>query len=185
MKQILFFATPSDIAPVLARFQTNAPIKFVEIGTLPTPDRAVYLEAAQIPDLGIATHETGSLSKGYLVSRHDAVNKVRTSVTKAGEQRWNLFNADTEGTVSFCAAGIWRTGTLLPGSIATVHKDATAQLLMKWFQSALKKEGFTKIRNWWVGKGALAMLVAGNRLTITAEQSPPEFDLKLPEVGVQ
>lgn len=179
MKQTLFFATPLDIVPVLDRFQANAPLKFVEIGTLSTPDRMIYLEVAQIPSPGIATHETGSMSKSYLVSHRDTVNQIRTSFTKKGEKRWDLFNADTEGTVTLGMAGIWKTGTLLPGSIATVHTDATAQQLMKWFQSALKSEGFTKVRNWWVGKEAMEMLKAGKRLATTAEQSPPEFDLKL------
>jgi hypothetical protein len=178
MKQILFFATPSDVVPLLERFQANSPLQFVEIGTLPTPDRETYLDAGGIPDPGIATHETGSLSKGYQVSKRGTVNQVRSSITKKGEKRWNLFNADTEETITLSMGGIWKTGTLLPGSVATVHGDATAQQLMKWFQLALKEEGFTKIRNWWVGKDAMKRLMAGERLATTAEQSPPEYDLR-------
>lgn len=185
MKQILFFATPADVVPLLERFQTNAPIKFVEMGTRDTPDRKTYLEVAQLPAPGIATHETGSLSSAYLVSQRDTVNQVRPTVMKNGEKRWNLFNADTEGTVTLGLAGLWKTGTLLPGSMATVHTDPMAQQLMKWFQKALKDQGFSKIRNWWVGKDAMEMLKAGKRLATTAEQSPPEFDLKLPVKDAQ
>ncbi len=38
-----------------------------------------------------------------------------------------------------------------------------------------------KVREWWLAREAMKMLKAGKRLTTTAEQSPPEFDLKLPE----
>lgn len=181
MKRLLFFATPVDIGPVLRRFESNAPLKFIETGTLSTPKRAIYLEASQIPDPGIATHETGSLSKGYMISYRDTKNHMDVSVTRKGEKRWSLFNADNEESVILGMAGLWKTGTLLPGNIATLHQTPAAQQLMKWFLSALKREGFTKVREWWLGPDAMEMLKAGKRLTVTAEQSPPAFDLKLPE----
>lgn len=181
MKQIHFFAMPSDIERVLRCFESNTPLKFVEMGTLSTPNRAIYLESSQIPNFGIATHETGSLSKGYMVSFQDTKNHMNVSTLKNGEKRWNLFNADNEETVTLGMAGLWKTGTLLPGSMATLHETLVAQKLMKWFLSALKQEGFTKVREWWIGPEALEMLRAGRRLTTTAEQSPPEYDLKLPE----
>jgi len=181
MKQILFFATPSDIKRVLHRFEANAPLKFVEMGTLSTPNRAIYLESSQIPDPGIATHETGSLSKGYMVSYRDTKNHMKVSTLKNGEKRWNLFNADNEEAVILGMGGFWKTGTLLPGNMATLHQTPVAQQLMNWFLAALKQEGFTKVREWWLGPEALEMLRAGRRLTTTAEQSPPEYDLKMPE----
>ena len=178
MKHILFFATPADIAPVLHRFESNTPLKFVEMGTSSTPNRPIYLESSEIPSPGIATHETGSMSQGYMVSHRDTKNHVSVSVSKRGEKIWNVFNSDNEEATTLTMAGIWRTGTLLPGSMATLHPTPAAQQLMKWFQSALKQEGFTKFREWWVGKEAGEMLKAGKRLTTTAEQSPPQFDLK-------
>lgn len=180
MKQILFFATPTDIAPVLLRFEASAPIQFVEMGTLSTPSRAIYLQSSQIPNVGIATHETGSLSQGYMVSLRDTKNHIDLSVLKNGEKRWNLFNADNEEAVVLGMAGLWKTGTLLPGDISTLQENQVTKQLMKWFLSALKQEGFTKVREWWLGREAMEMLKDGKRLSTTAEQSPPEYDLKLP-----
>jgi hypothetical protein len=178
MKQILFFASPTDIEPVLRRFEANAPLKFVEMGTLPTPNRAIYLDSSQIPNPGIATHETGSLSKGYMVSHRDTMNHMAVSVTRKGEKRWNLFNVDNEEVVILSMAGLWKTGTLLPGYMVTMHQNTVAQQLMKWFGSSLRQEGFIKMRGWWLGREALEMLKAGKRLATSADQSPPEFDLK-------
>ena len=59
MKRIFFFATPADIVPVLNRFEAKAPLKFVEMGNLTTPNIAIYLKSSAIPNPGIATHETG------------------------------------------------------------------------------------------------------------------------------
>jgi hypothetical protein len=181
MRQIHFFATPTDIKPVLRRFERNAPLKFVEMGTLTTPNRTIYLESAQIPKPGIATHETASLSKGYMVSHRDTKDQTRASVTRNGEKRWNLFAADNEEAVGLGLAGLWKTGTLLPGSIHTVHQNPVSQQLMKWFQASLSQEGFEKVREWWVGHEAMRLLQAGKRLATTAEQSPAEYDLQLPK----
>lgn len=179
MKRIFFFATPTDIAPVLSRLESNAPLKFVEMGTLLTPNRAIYLASSQVPNQGVATHETGSQSQGYMVSHQDTKNHMRTSVTKKGGKRWNLFNGDNEETVILTMAGRWKD-MLLPGLMDTLHETPVAQQLMKWFLAALKAEGFTKVESWWLGREALEMLKAGQRLSTTAEQSPPEFDLKPP-----
>jgi hypothetical protein len=47
---------------------------------------------------------------------------------------------------------------------------------MKRFYTAIRKR-FTKVRAFWVGPEALALLHAGKRLT-AATQCPPEFDLR-------
>lgn len=180
MKQIHFFATPSDIVPVLRRFESHAALKYVEIGTRTTPNRAIYLDSSEIPNPGVATHETASRSAAYMVSHRDTKNRTQVSITRDGEKRWNLFGADNEEAVSLCLAGVWKTGTLLPGNIATMHDNPVAEQLMKWYLVALKQEGFTKAKAWWLGREALAMLKGGRRLSTTAEQSPAEFDLKMP-----
>jgi hypothetical protein len=144
MKRIHFFATPTDIIPVLKRFEANAPLK-------------------------------------YVVSHRDTKNKVYVFTGNGGEKRWTLDNGDNEETVILTMAGLWKGEMLLPGIVKSLHETPVAQKLMKWFLAALKAEEFTKVKSWWLGKEALAMLKAGKRLSTTAEQSPPEFDLKLPE----
>ena len=178
MKRIHFFATPADIVPVLKRLEENQSLKFVETEVLTYPSRAIYLDASEVPEPGIATHETGSASKRYMVSLRDTKNQMREFIDDNGTKRWMLTNGDNEETVILTMAGLWKD-MLLPGLMDTLHETLVAQQLMKWFLAALKAEGFTKVENWWLGKEALEMLRAGKRLSTTAEQSPPEFDLKL------
>jgi hypothetical protein len=179
MKRIFFFATQADIVPVLKRLEGNAPLKFVEIGSFTDPNLPIYLESSEIPNPGIATHETGSASDSYMVSHSDIKNHMHEFVDDSGQRRWLLNNGDNEETVILTMAGTWKD-MLLPGIMDTLHETPEAQQLMKWFLAALKAEGFTKVDMYWVGKEALEMLRTGKRLA-DAEQSPPEFDLKLPE----
>lgn len=180
MKRTFFFATPADIVPVLRRFEANAPLKFVEMGNLTTPDRAIYLTSSELPNPGISTHESGGGSAAFMVSHRDTKNHMNAFHGIKGERRWTLDNCDNEETVILRLAGLWND-MMLPGLMDTLHtKNDVAQQLMKWFLSSLRQEGFTKVESWWLGREALAMLKAGKRLSTTAEQSPAQFDLKLP-----
>jgi hypothetical protein len=181
MKNLYFFATPDDIAKALGRVERKAALQYVEVGTKSTPERRVFPCAEDIPHLGTATHETGSLSAGYLVSLQGTSLVPRASTTKLGERRWNLFNGDNPGSVSLTPAGVWKD-MVLAGNVGTVHDDPDARRLVGWFHAALKAEGFAKASRFWVGKEALTMLHSGHRLSTTAEQSPPEFDLKPEQV---
>jgi hypothetical protein len=177
MKRIFFFATPADIIPILKRLESNAPLKFVSTENMATPDREIYLDSTEIPNPGVSTHESGHASTNYLVSHQNTKNNVHAFVGTKGEKRWVLDNSDNEESVNLTMAGIWKD-MLLPGTMDTLHETPVAQQLMKLFVAALKAEGFTKVDMYWIGKEALEMLKAGKRLT-QAEQSPPEFDVKL------
>ena len=181
MKYIFFFATQADIVTVLERFEIKAPIKFVETGTRATANRPIYLASCEIPQLGRSTHETGNASTTYMVSRRDTKNQMYVFLDDSGQKKWLLSNGDNEETTLLTPAGLWKTGTLLPGNMSTMHNTPVAQQLMRLFLSTLKQEGFRRIGIWWLGGEALAMLKAGKRL-VQAEQSPPEFDLRWPEI---
>ncbi|MBI1404794.1 MAG: hypothetical protein GC145_01555 [Caulobacter sp.] len=180
MKRIFFFATPADIGPVLTRWEATSPLTFVPTRTLSRPDRTVFKRAADLPSPGVASHETGSLSESYLVMPRGATPRQRQGKTREGGAWWGIHNGDNEESVVFTAAGLWGD-VLLPGQVNTVHDSVPAQALMKGFAAALRKEGFRKFGLWSLGPEALTLYRAGRRLTTTAAQSPPEFDLKLPE----
>jgi hypothetical protein len=179
MKRIFFFATPNDIVPVLRRFQNNAPLKYVETIKLATPNRSIYLDPGEIPNPGISTQASGNTSIEYMVSLRDKKNQVYTFVDSSGTRRWMINGADNEDAVILNMAGLWRTGTLLPGIMDTMHDTRVAQQLMRWFLASLKQEGFVKMDLWWLGREAMTYLRGGRRLTI-AEQAPPEYDLQPP-----
>jgi len=84
-----------------------------------------------------------------------------------------LLNPDT---VVLTPAGVRSEEVVLHGRVATVSNSQPAQRLMRLFSKAFRKHRFEKIRAFWVGPEARALLRAGTRLTISV-QSPREFDL--------
>ena len=180
MRSIHFYSTPSDIKRVLHRFEANAPLQYAQSGKRSELARPVYMTYRDIPDIGIATHGTGLSSPSYVVAMRGKKYILSTFHDNEGEQRWLLMNGDNDNSVSLTVAGIWKTGTLLPGVISTLHTTKTAQKLMRWFMNALQEERFFEIGPYWLGIEALEMARSGKRLT-SAEQSPPKFDFHLPD----
>jgi hypothetical protein len=76
--------------------------------------------------------------------------------------------------VMFTAGGRWSEDVLLNGVVMS-SDHSESKTVMKPFVAYVRKS-FHKIRTFWVGPHAEALLDAGKRLTIS-EQSPREFDL--------
>jgi hypothetical protein len=100
---------------------------------------------------------------------------VRAFKGNGGIDRFCVDQLLNPNTVTFTPAGVWNEDILLDGRVATVSQTPASQELMKRFQKAITKY-FTKIRAFYVGPEAHAMLKAGKRLAIGAD-SPREFDL--------
>jgi hypothetical protein len=181
MKRVYFFSTPADAAPLLSAFETGAPVKYVKYGQSATPNPPIHLNSSQIPSLGLATETTGSSSISYLVSSQESIQNMERFVDSAGQTRWLIDNGNNDGSVILTLAGLWGRDILLPGNMSTLHETKPAQQLMRRFLSALKKSGFVKIDMWWVGPDALEMLRGGKRLATAAVESPPDYDLPLPD----
>jgi len=56
------------------------------------------------------------------VSHQDTKNHMYTFVGSGGQRRWMVSNGDKEESVLLTLAGLWKTGTLLPGTMSTLHK---------------------------------------------------------------
>ena len=168
--------------PIIDVLETGDNIGFVKVGSYDTPHPPI-LSSSQISQPGIATHETASGSDSYLIVPKDAKLNTREYMSEysasLGEKRFSVYNGFNEDSVEIILAGLWRDQTLLPGSVKTMHKTKFSQTVMRNFQAILKKQKFTKVLSWWISPEALQMLRAGKRLSTTAVQSPPEYDLRL------
>jgi hypothetical protein len=182
LKRLFFFATPRDIVPVLRRISKDRKLQFIEAGNRTDPDFPTYLDPENIPEPGVATHETGSLSRTYVICPRETELKIQTFVSAEGVRRWHLYNALNENSVDLVMAGLWKD-MLLPGNVSTLHETSGAQQIMRAFKAALRAEGYTKLKMWWLGKEAFESLKSGKRLSTTAEQSPADYDLRWPAEG--
>jgi hypothetical protein len=181
MKRVYFFSTPGDAATLLSAFDRVLPVQYVSHGTLQLPAPKVYTCADQIPSLGISSAETGSQSDQYLVLLRDSAFKVENFRDAEGIERLAIYNGSNEGSAVLTVAGQWGNDVLLAGNFSTMHADAVSRKLLRTFAATIKKIGFVKASLWWVGSEAFEMLKVGKRLATLAVQSPPEYDLPLPD----
>jgi hypothetical protein len=204
MKHLLFFAIKDDLLPVLQAFEATKPVKYIRTDTLTTCNYVCFERGAAIPNLGNASNASAIGCESFLVcERGIEINLRRLKpLTNAdidrrsiliggqeiavnpqplnpivGLERFAIDQLVNPDTVVFTPGGVWNEEILLHGRIATASESDASQNLMKRFQSALKKH-FTKIKAFYVGPGALALLKSGKRLT-ASEQSPREFDLTI------
>jgi hypothetical protein len=117
------------------------------------------------------------LNDSYLVVLKERSVEVRSVCENDGVVRYRVDALFNPAAVQFTPGGRWSEDVLLYGVIASSdHPDS--QTVMKPFATHIRKS-FKKIKAFWVGPHAEALLDAGKRLTI-AEQSPREFVLTRP-----
>jgi hypothetical protein len=175
MKHVLFFALKEDLLPVLELVESKGALKYARMGNFARHEIkdgiSVFDTGAGIPNLGKASADSVAACEAFLVCERESPVNLRPV---QGERVCidQLANPDS---VEFKPGGIWNEDVVLHGRIATASDSEVSKALMKRFQAAVKKN-FSKVKAFYVGPKALALLESGKRLTISA-QSPREFDL--------
>lgn len=175
MSQVLFFALKEDLLPVLELIESKGALKYARMGNFARHEIkdgiSVFDTGVGIPNLGKASADSTAACEAFLVCKRETPVNLRPV---QGERVCvdQLANPDS---IEFKPGGIWNEDVILHGRIATASDSAISKALMKRFQAAVKKT-FSKVKAFYVGPKALALLESGTRLTISA-QSPREFDL--------
>jgi hypothetical protein len=176
MKQVHFFALRDDFIPVIEAIEASVQLKYARTGNFQKPEVEEYLDALNIPNLGVADSGSAITGAHYLVCKRDTPVRTRSFALKDGSARFGVDQLRNPDSVILTPAGRWKDDIILGGRVATVSDSMPAQELMKLFNGAMRKQ-FTKVRAFYVGPHALTWLHSGKRLTIS-DQSPHEFDLK-------
>ena len=176
LRQVLFYATKDDLLPLLEEIESKGPVMYVRMGH--DRDRAYesYSRGREISNLGEATCDSAINCTSFLVCRAGEEIKVRPITLNTGVEVFAVDQLLNPNTVTFSPGGLWKQEVVLHGRVATTSDSKPAQELMRRFQSAIKKS-FTKVKAFYVGPQANALLESGKRLTI-AVQTPREYDLK-------
>ena len=178
MKQIHFFALKEDLVPVLELVESKGRLKYILMGNFlkhEFKDGNGFYAGAEIANLGAATAESSISCEDFLVSEAETPINLRTFRASDGRERVCVDQLANPDSVTFTPGGIWNEDVLLSGRIATASDLSISQALMKRFHSAIRKT-FSKVKAFYVGPQALALLENGKRLT-QAVQSPREYDL--------
>jgi hypothetical protein len=180
MAQTAFFATKDDLLPVLSFAERAGALKYGRTGVYPSPHFESFSRGADIPDLGRASAPSAVGCASFLVCATDSTVKIRHRRSDGIDRYFvdQLFNTDT---VTFSPGGAWNQDIYLYGRVATASTTETSKQLMKRFRAGIRKY-FVTIGAYYVGPEARRLLTEGKRLTI-AQQSPPQFDLIIPNAG--
>jgi hypothetical protein len=168
--QIRFFATRSDLVPVLEAIEKERDLKYVQFGWSDTQAATSFPTLTAIPNLGTASHESAINCSSFLICRKQDAIKPRTVPGRYVFDQ--LLNPET---VTFTPGGLWGDGILLYGRFATASTSVFSLELMKLCGMAVRKR-FKKVKAFYVGEEAEQLLDRGRRLTIAA-QSPRTLDL--------
>lgn len=167
------YATKRDLIELIEPVEGQLEVRYTERGHARHGEPKVYDSVTQLPDLGIATSESASTCRGYLVHDRRARLKVRPVGT---DGRFSIDQLENPDTVSFGPGGVLGDDILLFGRFATVELLEFSTQFMKAIRSSARKR-FERIQAFYVGPEAAQMLDQGKRLTAAA-QSPREYDLR-------
>jgi len=178
MKHVLFFALKEDLLPMLELVESKGILSYTRTGNFlcrEVEERiSIFDNLAALPHLGIANANSSNLCHHYLAVEYGSPISQRHFEGLDGP-RFCVDQLANPDAVEFTPGGLWNEDVVIQGRVATASESEVSQALIKRFQAAIKKT-FSKVKAFYVGPAALALLESGKRLT-SSEQSPCEYDL--------
>ena len=172
-----FFATPEDLLPVLLSVETRHHLSYTPCGHIDKPMIESFGTARELPTLFLpAPNESAVAGPSYIVTESTATIVLRELSPYLGKERWAVDQLENPNSTVLRHGGFYGEHLLLRGEVRTAYKSPVATRLQRAFDTAIRN-AFVKVKAFYVGKQAEALLDAGYRLT-AAKKSPPEYDLQ-------
>lgn len=159
-----FFATHGDLVAIAREVLEVRPVDFVLGGLFVEPTLVVLRD---ICDLGEF--------ESYLVVDHGIPVNFRAVPQRSGGQLYAVDQVNNPNTIVLQAGGRRAEQQLIAGQVGTVGNNKQSDELFGLFAKIIRKR-FEKIKSFYVGPEAAAMLDNGSRLSSTPK-SPQAFDL--------
>jgi hypothetical protein len=180
-RQLLFYATASDLGSLLSSLETQTKLQYTLMGLFNTDELQTYLSYTDIPDFGRPNHPTAIAGQAYLVALAGTVVQSEEVPQKAGGVRFHVSQKLNDDTVAFLPGGRYGNDVLLYGQIGTISDSFTSKGLYDRL-AKLFRERLAQVQEYLVGPEALDLCKGGVRLTLSAS-TPSQFDLK-PQFGL-
>jgi hypothetical protein len=176
-RQILFFATKQDLAPLLNSLEAQQNLEYTLTGMFDVNRLQTYFSYADIPDFGQASHPNAIGNPTYLVSLRGTKLRSYEVPQEAGGICFAISQRLNDDTITFSPGGWYGSDVILYGHIGTISNSVTSKNLCNFFARSFR-ERFERVQEFYVGPEALDRGKDGVRLTIGAA-SPTEVDLKI------
>jgi hypothetical protein len=176
-KQIHIFATRKDLEPGILKIEEKYPLKYTLCGLFLSEKAQLWNSLIKTEDLGYTTKKIQSCCKEYLVLRAETDLKIGNVPQHAGGIRYEIDQLLNQKSITIRPGGIYDSGILMCGRIATASDDPDSVKLYREFCRAITK-GFWKHRGYNVGPEALQLAKAGVRLITMHIDEDRKYDLK-------
>jgi hypothetical protein len=174
--QFLFYATATDLAPLLSSLEAQQNLQYTLKGLFETYRLQTYLSYVDIPDFGRPSFPSAVSNSSYLVSIRGTMVRVRDVPQRTGGTRFAVDQKLNRDTINFWPGGRYGNDLLLYGQVTTISNSAPS---MSLYDQAftLFRQRFAQVHEFLVGPEAFSLSKAGVRLTSGAS-TPPRFDLE-------
>lgn len=162
--QTPFFATHGDLVAIALEVMAFRKLDFVLGGVFPEPTLTVLKD---VHDLGVC--------EIYLVVEHGSSVGLRSVPQRTGGQKYAVDQIENPHAIALHTGGPYTDRHLIAGQVGIVGKNRQSDDLYALFRMVIQKR-FEKIKSFYVGPEAIAMLEKGARLSATPK-APQLYDL--------
>ncbi|WP_343657921.1 hypothetical protein [Chryseobacterium sp.] len=162
-KQVLFFATKSDIENIIMDIEASYPIKYYEMGLFDTRSDKYFDSVAEIPDFGTPRSGDWNRDLRLMAMPKNLSMIIRDIDQKKGGVKYAVDPVLNHISICFQFGGIYKEGVIIAGSCFTTNPNEFSLEVFKDFSSKIRKS-FKKIDKFYVGPDAEEKLRDGWRL---------------------
>jgi hypothetical protein len=170
------FATRSDLMPRIEWIEWQKDLHYAISDMYKSKDIEILSSLLGIKEIGY--NNTGQYTSGTQFLVVEKKYKIRTEKIrqKKGGYLYDVGPLKNPHSIIFQPGGIYNDSKLIRGSIGTVTESKKSIELYKFFSKEIV-QGFTKIKDWYVGPEALKLMESGVRLITMHVHESPKHDL--------
>jgi hypothetical protein len=169
------FAAESDLITLLSQFEAKVDVSYVRAGMFDGEIVVRFSSSAEIPELGVASSSDQNQCATFLIVPGDSEIRVRSIQQRRGGTRYAIDQLMNPSTLAFVAGGVFGESYVIAGQFGTCTDDPISLDLMRGLTNLVRGQ-FERIKSYFVGPKAKALMEQGYRLTPDARLSE-EYDL--------
>lgn len=172
VKQVLFYATESDLKQSLERLERAGDIKYVATGLLDSPEFDSFDSFQEIEAIGISADGKIKNLVTYLIVTKNEKILPREVPQRDGGVKYAVDSRAVASSISFTPSGEYDDECIIYGTVSGVDVvNEQSMFLFKLFEKNFFK-GFKKLKSFKVSPGAMDKLDNGVRLTRNFKADP-------------
>jgi hypothetical protein len=176
-QQLNFYATYSDIRPVLEQFEAAQQVTYVRTGLFDSTVPQTFESYQAINSLSVSVDGDANHVPGYLIVTDPRKIKIREVPQRTGATKFAIDQSLIPDSLYFQSGGIFSNVMLVPGRLGIAYQTGIAKSLFDTFAKIVRRE-FRKVKSYYVGREAYVLCKGGLRLGLSLRANP-NLDLKL------